>query len=764
MCRASEHAAFLADKHSARCRLSVADFAAMRCSIGAVAELHLVLRRDDGRGDGAAAELVEAAVLCVLWPDHKRVLSEGCVVVDPSCVKSTRNSSNHNELLYAVQHAQIVSAKVVHMFPQRNASVARVWPTAGSSGVATAAGAASGVEEDGARGTLGACVRAMPLAAGVTLLTAQGQIEVHQTIPPTNQAVPALMCGKQTSVLPLAAAPSLVNKSRHVDLTSQTLPDHVVQIIQRGVLPQLAGFQGPWSFLLYGPAGTGKTYTVRLLQQFMAKGGYNARIFELRPHRGASSESIGDSSRAVSNMDRVFARALKHGAKDSNSLAVIFIDELEGFSLQPQEALQDPIHNLLNHRLVHWLDRLSEQTNVRKVLIGATNRPQDVDKALRRGGRFEVEIRVSKAAPAQRYQILQESVRLSPPLLDWLCDRTAGYTPADLLALAKDIMATLSTADMAPTSDEGAEDLKPLLEQSLRRVRPAALRSLEARLPSSIRMDDIIGQHEAKQRLQRLLVWPLLMKEQCQRFGLSDRGGLLLHGPPGCSKTSLVRAAAAEANIPLVAVSGADVYSPYVGEAEATLRELFSTARQATPCIIFVDELDALVSNRASEGGDAGAHSPESRVLATFLTELDGIQGGTQGMVFIGATNRPWAIDVALLRQGRLEHMVYVAPPSAEERAALFERLLAATPMMVADASSLDLEALSAMTEGFTGADIENVVREACMACIRQVMATGEMAGVIQEELQRVVEKTTPSVTTELVAVYEAFNSQTRDR
>ncbi|CAM9610034.1 unnamed protein product [Ectocarpus sp. 13 AM-2016] len=228
---------------------------------------------------------------------------------------------------------------------------------------------------------------------------------------------------------------------------------------------------------------------------------------------------------------------------------------------------------------------------------------------------------------------------------------------------------------------------------------------------------------EAKARLRQAVEWPVVHKASFDRMGLTPPRGILLFGPPGCSKTTLVRAAATAAGATFVCLSGADVFSPYLGEAEAEIRQAFRIARNAAPAILFFDEIDAIVCNRGG-GGKGSASSAESRVLATFLTEMDGVGSlKGDGVVVVGATNRPEAVDRALLRPGRFDQVVYAPLPEEDARRQIFE---VHTKRMAVDREDVDFLRLAGVTKGLTGAEIEGVCREAAMSAIREAGFGGD--------------------------------------
>lgn len=397
----------------------------------------------------------------------------------------------------------------------------------------------------------------------------------------------------------------------------------------------------------------------------------------------------------------------------------------------------------------------------RVVVVAATNRPNAVDPALRRRGRLDREVAVAIPNAQQRTAILKlhtQGLPLAPDVnLAALAGSCHGYSGADLASLAREAaMHAFATsaavaaklrplpgsitpagsqhasaaaaatpspaAAAAAAAGVGLEQIAAVcaadFEAAMHKVGPSVTRGAESEV-APVGWNDIGGLHDVKQRLQQAVEWPLKHADAFKRMGLSAPRGVLLHGPPGCSKTTMARAAATASRATFMALSCAQLYSMYVGEGEAVVRDAFKRACMAAPAIIFLDEIDAVAVRRSDEAGSASAGSGSSeagvRLLSTLLTEMDGLQAAT-GVLVLAATNRPAALDTALTRPGRFDVALYVPPPDEEGREAILRIHSRKMPL----AADVDLAALARDTENFTGAELAGVCREAAIAALRE--------------------------------------------
>ncbi len=466
------------------------------------------------------------------------------------------------------------------------------------------------------------------------------------------------------------------------------------------------GIEPPKGVLLYGPPGTGKTLLAKAVANessanFMYVGGPEI-----------VGKYVGESE---GRLREIFERAKK------DSPTVIFIDEIDAIAPKRAEVTGE-VEKRMVSQLLTLMDGLKSRGQV--VVIAATNRPDSIDEALRRPGRFDREIEIGVPGQDARYEILQIHTRNMPLDKDVdlkkLAARTHGYTGADLASLVKEaaikaLRRTLPDIDWEADEIIPAEVLSKLkvkmvdFYQALSEIQPSALREVFVERPN-VRWADIGGLEKAKQEIQEAVELPLEHPEMFEKMGIRPVRGILLYGPPGTGKTLLAKAAATESKANFIAVNGPAVLSKWVGESEKIVRDLFRKARQAAPCVLFIDELDAIASKR----GSGELSKVTERVVDTLLTEMDGLVG-LKNVVVIGATNRLDMIDDALLRAGRFDKQIEISAPDEKAR---LEILKIHTKRMPVEGVSL--EELAKKTEGYSGADIENLCREAGMMAIRE--------------------------------------------
>jgi transitional endoplasmic reticulum ATPase len=391
------------------------------------------------------------------------------------------------------------------------------------------------------------------------------------------------------------------------------------------------------------------------------------------------------------------------------------------------------------------------------VVIAATNRPEAIDEALRRPGRFDREIVVGVPDEPGRREILGIHTRgmpLSPDVnLDDLSRRTYGFVGADLAALTREA-ALEAVRRIMPKINLGEETIPTEIldalsvelrdfDNALKRVQPSAMREVMVEAPT-IGWDDIGGLEQASERLKEGVELPLKHPEAFRRLGIRPAKGFLLYGPPGTGKTLLAKAAARESQANFIATKSSDLLSKWYGESEQQIARLFSRARQVAPTIIFIDELDSLVPAR---GGGLGEPQVTERVVNTILAEMDGLEE-LQNVVVIGATNRPTLIDPALLRPGRFDELIYVGTPDTAGR----RRILAIHTRHMPLADDVDLESLARRTDRFTGADLEDLVRRAGLTALRRGLDTGKVS---MADFEAALGETRASVTPEMLEEYE---------
>ncbi len=395
------------------------------------------------------------------------------------------------------------------------------------------------------------------------------------------------------------------------------------------------------------------------------------------------------------------------------------------------------------------------------MVVGETWHPNDVDTYLRSEGKFAVEIEIPIPSATQRKQILDtmrggEKVP-SDELLQHMGDKTHGYVAADLKALLRRTLEIAS--ENQPTSKiNGIVQRTPEqpaqpswtvtlshLDLALAQIRPSALQEIFLETPST-RWSDIGGQHAVKTQLQNAVSRPLTHASHMAKLGLRPKKGVLLYGPPGCSKTLLVRGLANEAKLNFLAVKGAELISMYVGESERATREVFRKARAASPSIIFFDEIDAIATRNRS-GGDLN-------VLTTLLNEMDGFEE-LKNVFVVAATNKPQSIDSALLRPGRFDNVVFIGPPDAETRKEIFEKQFDKANYQPSDEDvEDDARQLAEQTDGFSGAEIVAICQTAA-----EYALDDDRDFYTRKDIEMALEKTPKSITKEMVEEFEAWNA-----
>jgi len=469
------------------------------------------------------------------------------------------------------------------------------------------------------------------------------------------------------------------------------------------------GVEAPKGVLLHGPPGTGKTLLAKAVAHET-----QANFFTLSGPE-IMSKYYGQSEE---NLRQIFKEAT------DNAPSIIFIDEIDSIAPKREEA-QGDVERRVVAQLLAIMDGLEERGKV--VVIGATNRPNAVDPALRRPGRFDREIEIGIPNLMGRREILTIHTRGMPLAedvnLDKMAEITHGYSGADIAALCKEaamralrkILPEIDfTGDTVPAEVlNKIEVTQQNFYEAFRSMTPSALREVLIESPN-VRWSDIGGLAEAKQSLQESVEWPLKYGAVFSHMDAHPPKGILLYGPPGTGKTMLAKAVATESEANFISVKGPEFLSKWVGESEKAVRETFRKARQAAPCIIFFDELDAITPTR---GGSADSHVTE-RVISQLLTELDGLEE-LRDVTVIAATNRPDIIDQALLRPGRFDRHIMVPAPDRGARREIFAIHTRNKPL----AGDVDLDRLAEQTEGYVGSDIAAVCNEAVMGAIREYIA-----------------------------------------
>ncbi len=509
------------------------------------------------------------------------------------------------------------------------------------------------------------------------------------------------------------------------------------------------GVDPPKGVLLHGPPGTGKT---RLAQAVANES--DASFFSINGPEIMGS-GYGDSEKALRE---VFEEA------DKSSPAIIFIDEIDSIAPKRDKVAGEAEKRLVA-QLLTLMDGLEARSNL--VVIAATNRPDAVDEALRRPGRFDREIVIGVPDEAGRREILAIHTR-GMPLgdkvdLDELARTTHGFVGADIAALAREaaidtvrrIMPKIDLDEREVPADV-LEDLCVTREDfvgALKRIQPSAMREVMVQVPRTS-WDDIGGVQDAIDKLHEGIELPLKNPDAFERLGIRPAKGFLLYGPPGTGKTLLAKAVAKEAEANFISMKSSDLLSKWYGESEQQISRMFRRARAVAPCVIFIDEIDSLVPARGSGQGEPQV---TGRVVNTILAEMDGLEE-LQSVVVIGATNRPTLVDPALLRPGRFDELVYVGTPDQGGR----EQILAIHTKGMPLAKDVSLADIAAKTSRFTGADLEDVVRRSGLNALRR--AGSDVQQVTKADVDEALEDSRATVTSKMEAEYKKMRGELKKR
>jgi transitional endoplasmic reticulum ATPase len=464
------------------------------------------------------------------------------------------------------------------------------------------------------------------------------------------------------------------------------------------------GVEAPKGVLLHGPPGTGKTLLAKAVANET-----NANFFHIGGPE-IMSKFYGESEE---RLREIFKEA------EENAPSIIFIDEIDSIAPKRDEVSGD-VEKRIVSQLLTIMDGLESRGQL--VVIGATNRPNAIDPALRRPGRFDREIEIGLPDRTGRLQILQIHTR-GMPLdkdinLEEITSRTHGFVGADLEALAKEAaMGALRRILPEINLDEEsipAELLDKIsvtmrdFENSLREVPPSTMREVLVESPN-VHWSDVGGLDDVKQELKEAIEWPLKYGEIFEYAEVKPPKGIMLYGPPGTGKTLVAKAVATESEVNFISIKGPELLSKWVGESERGVREVFRKARQASPCIIFFDEIDSIVPPR----GKNISNNVTERMVSQILTELDGLDS-LKDVVVIAATNRPDMVDPALMRPGRIDRLLYIPNPDKEAREAILNIHTRGMPL----AEDVDIDRLSDQMEGYNGADIAATCQAASQTAI----------------------------------------------
>ncbi len=509
---------------------------------------------------------------------------------------------------------------------------------------------------------------------------------------------------------------------------------------------QRLGIDAPKGVLLHGPPGCGKTLLARAVANESEANFYSINGPEIM------SKFYGESEARLREM---FQQAQK------NAPSIIFVDELDAIAPKREEVTGE-VERRVVAQLLALMDGLSGRGYL--IVIGATNRPEALDPALRRPGRFDREIEIGVPDQKGRYEVIQIHTRGMPLKddvdLEKLAKMSHGYTGADLEALSRET-AMKALRRYLPEINLDEERIPPsVLEKmevrmedflnAFREITPTAMREVHIEVPE-VHWSQIGGLGELKQELIEAVEWPLKNPEVFTRLGINPPKGIMLYGPPGCGKTLLARAVATESEANFITIKGPEVFSKWVGESEKAIREVFRKARMASPTVIFFDEFDSLVPGRGMGYADTGV---AERVISQLLTEMDGLVS-LEDVLLIAATNRPDIIDPAVLRPGRFDRLIYVPEPDKDSRLEIFKIYTKDMPL----ADDVNLGQLSVMTKKYSGADIEALCREAGLNALRKDM---KAEVVTADDFKKALDKTGPSILPNMENWYRNFMKNAR--
>lgn len=475
-----------------------------------------------------------------------------------------------------------------------------------------------------------------------------------------------------------------------------------------------AGVPTPKGVLLHGPPGSGKTLIANALVE--ETGAYIVTINgpEIMARKGGESEA---------NLRDAFEEAI------ANAPSIIFMDELDSIAPKRDQA-QGETEKRVVSQLLTLMDSLKPSSNV--MVIGATNRPNVIESALRRPGRFDRELEIVVPDEEGRLEILKiktKDMQLDTDVsLFHIARDTHGYVGADLQQLCLEAalqcirsnIVNLDVDSEDPIPDETLDVLRVTndhFNHALSVCDPSTLRDNKVEVPN-VKWEDIGGLEETKRELQEMVRYPIEHRHLFERFGMQASRGVLFYGPPGCGKTLMAKAIANECGANFISVKGPELLNMWFGGSEANVRNLFDKARAASPCILFFDEMDSIARSRGSGGG--GSSDTSDRVINQILSEIDGMGSG-KTLFIIGATNRPDILDPGIMRPGRLDQLIYIPLPDKESRVSIFKANLRKSPI----AEDVNIQTLADATDGFSGADITEICQRAAKNAIRDSITAG---------------------------------------
>jgi transitional endoplasmic reticulum ATPase len=509
---------------------------------------------------------------------------------------------------------------------------------------------------------------------------------------------------------------------------------------------QRLGIEPPRGVFLYGPPGCGKTLLAKAVANESDANFYVISGPEIM------SKFYGESE---ARLREIFQKA------QETAPSIVFIDEMDAIAPKREEVTGE-VERRVVAQLLSLMDGMGTRGNI--IVIGATNRPNAIDPALRRPGRFDREIEIGVPDKAGRNEIVQIHTRNMPLAEDVdikrLSDITHGYTGADISSLSREAAMKALRRYMPEINLEEERVPPEILDKMVvkeddflsayREITPTAMREVYVEVPS-VHWKEVGGLDRIKNELVQSVEWPLKKPEVFKRMGIKPPRGILLYGPPGCGKTLLARAVATESEANFIAIKGPEIFSKWVGESEKAIREVFRKARTAAPAIIFFDELDSIIPRRGAGYSDSGA---TERVISQLLTEMDGIES-LQNVVVIAATNRPDILDPAVMRPGRFDRLIDVPAPDSKALMQIFKIHARDMPL----SKDVDLQEIAVKAKGYSGADVEALCREAAMNALRDSIDAKE---VTRKDFDYAMETIKPSINEKMEEYYSQFSERSR--